>query len=82
MPNGQRAVDVRHHVAAPVVQVQGAHPAAAVQATVAARAAQAALAGLGALSVHRPAHHAAVRLRVRLARGHAPVAVARAVVRR
>ena len=67
MPSGQRAADVLLHVAVLVVQVPNAPQVAAAPVMVAARAV---LAEPVAVSVHRSAHHAVVRLRESLAHVH------------
>ena len=74
MPNGQHAVDVRHRVAVPVVQVRSAPQVAEVLPTVVAQAVRA---EQGAVSAHHQAHRVVVRLRERLVHAHVRVAVAR-----
>lgn len=76
MLNGPHAADVLHRVVVRVVQAQSARRAAVAQVTVAAQAVRA---EAEAVSAHRQARHAVVRLRERLAHDHARVVVAREV---
>ena len=74
MQNGPHVAVARLRVVVRVVRERSARRAALARATVVARAV---LAEPAAVSVHRPAHRAPVRLRVRLVRVHVRVAGAR-----